>query len=98
VSKKLEFDAETVQNRTIDTWAEILVLAESTCLVLSKSMFVFAASFMRDPEACSVPIQYCSEDHPSHIAGTRKYFGENTLHRKFALTVDADASPLSSVR
>lgn len=59
---------------TIDTWAEILVLAQSTFLTVSRSMFSFAAHYMRYPEACSVYLDQCLKEATG--TGQIVYYGE----------------------
>jgi hypothetical protein len=43
----------------VDAWAEILVLSESSFLILSRSMFSFAAHYIRNPQACDVYLDQC---------------------------------------
>jgi len=44
-----------------DTWAEVVVLVDSDCLVISKSLFAFLAYYIRDETMCSVYISDCNE-------------------------------------
>jgi len=78
-----EVDPEAVYNGVIDTWAEMAVLADSACLVLTKSMFVFSSSHMRDPSACSVLIDHCED--AGERKGHNEYFGENIARRGFVV-------------
>eukprot|EP00804_Cyclotella_cryptica_P025525 CCRYP_012016-RB/>CCRYP_012016-RB protein AED:0.04 eAED:0.04 QI:128/1/1/1/0/0.5/2/187/735 len=65
-------DPATVYSGVLDTWAEMLVMAESTCLIISKSMFAFSSLHMRDPRACAVPLNFCND--PDHRKGDKEYF------------------------
>jgi hypothetical protein len=56
-------------------------LADSTCLLLSPSMYTFGASIMRDPETCSVPLHNCYNLYS--IDGNSQYYGEHIFHRGF---------------
>jgi hypothetical protein len=80
-AKPADFSAEQVYRGVIDTWAEMLVLADSTCLLLSPSMYTFGASIMRDPETCSVPLHNCY--NPYSIDGNSQYYGEHIYDRGF---------------
>jgi hypothetical protein len=74
-------DTATVYSGVIDTWAEMLVMAESTCLILSKSMFAFASLHMRDPRACAVSLHFCNDTE--HRKGDNQYFWENIYDHEF---------------
>ncbi|KAL7476924.1 hypothetical protein ACHAW6_006999 [Cyclotella cf. meneghiniana] len=78
-------DSTTVYNGVIDTWAEMLVMAESACLILSQSMFTFATLYMRDPRACAVPLHLCND--PNDRKGDKEYFAENLAERGFVTAI-----------
>ncbi|KAL7487481.1 hypothetical protein ACHAW6_013058 [Cyclotella cf. meneghiniana] len=58
----------------VDTWAEILVLAQSSFLVVSRSMFSFASYYIRSPRACAVYLDTCSFRATGN--GSITYYGE----------------------
>jgi hypothetical protein len=68
---------------TIDTWAEMLVLAQSSCFVAAKSMFSFGSLYMRDPSDCAVFLEHCEDS--AHRKGHYQYYGENVLMRGFVI-------------
>ena len=70
------FLKKDIHQGVVETWAEILVLAESKCLVISKSMFAFSAYYIRGPEECNVYLPKCED--PGEVKNTSKiYHGEN---------------------
>ncbi|KAL7482319.1 hypothetical protein ACHAW6_007986 [Cyclotella cf. meneghiniana] len=85
-------DHATVFSGVIDTWAEMLVMAESTCLILSKSMFTFASLHMRDPQACAVSLDFCND--PDHRKGDKKYFAENLAGNEFVVKIGKNTTRL----
>jgi hypothetical protein len=80
-TKRNDPDEPRVYNAVVDTWAEMLVLAESTCLILSRSMFSFGSLFMRNPQSCAVPIFRCAI--PAHREGRYEYYAESIYDRGF---------------
>jgi hypothetical protein len=81
----LKFDASdpAVFSGVIDSWAEMLILAESTCLIVSQSMFSFGSLYMRDTRGCAVFLHRC--DIPAHREGYFGYYGEAIYNRGFVL-------------
>ena len=79
--KSRAVNPSTVYRGVIDTWAEMLVMAKSTCLILSKSMFAFASLHMRDRGACAVSLHFCND--PDHRKGDKQYFWENIYEHDF---------------
>mmetsp|Transcript_47067 Transcript_47067/g.91865 ORF Transcript_47067/g.91865 Transcript_47067/m.91865 type:complete len:472 (+) Transcript_47067:257-1672(+) len=63
---KLETDTDDIQANihqgVIDTWAEVAVLVDSDCLIMSRSMFTFLAYYIRDETMCGVYIEDCNEN------------------------------------
>eukprot|EP00588_Corethron_pennatum_P000014 CAMPEP_0194294464 /NCGR_PEP_ID=MMETSP0169-20130528/50717_1 /TAXON_ID=218684 /ORGANISM="Corethron pennatum, Strain L29A3" /LENGTH=446 /DNA_ID=CAMNT_0039043321 /DNA_START=287 /DNA_END=1627 /DNA_ORIENTATION=- len=54
---------EEVRRGFIDTWAEVVVLIDSDCLIISRSMFSTLAYYIRDDrETCNVHILDCDDD------------------------------------
>jgi hypothetical protein len=78
-TQKIDTVDPSVLSGTIDTWAEMLVLSESTCLILSQSIFSLGALYMRNPEHCSVRLNKCSD--PAHREGHYTYYGEQIYKR-----------------
>jgi hypothetical protein len=70
----------------IDTWAEMLVLAQSSCFVAAKSMFSFGSLYMRDPSDCAVFLEQCKDS--AHRKGHYQYYGEAIYQRGFVLVED----------
>ena len=80
---QIERTDPSVAQGVIDTWAEMLVLAQSTCFIVSKSMFSFGSLYLRDPNDCAVFLGRC--DVPSHRAGYYSYYGEAIYNRGFVM-------------
>jgi hypothetical protein len=88
-----KFDAfdPAVTQGVIDTWAEMLVLSESTCLLLSQSMFSFASLYMRGPRDCVIHLNSCHV--PSHREGHNSYYAEQIYGRGWVIIRNA-TSPI----
>lgn len=71
---KVQTTDVTVLQGTIDAWAEILILAESKFLIVSRSMFSFAAHYTRNPKSCSVYLDQCVLRSTGQ--GSIVYYGE----------------------
>ena len=69
----------SVLSGTIDAWAEMLILSESACLLISQSMFSFGSLYMRYPGRCAVRLKSC--DIPAHREGHYSYYGEQVYER-----------------
>lgn len=82
--KKLNSTDQKVFQGMIDTWAEMLVLAKSTCFVLSKSMFSFGSSYMRGPNKCTVLLEFCELPSPAKRE-EMAFYGEAIYQRGFVL-------------
>jgi hypothetical protein len=84
----LKFDAldPVVINGVVDTWAEMLILAKSTCLIVSKSMFSFGSLYARDPQDCAVFLHRCDDE--AHRDGRFGYYGEAIYNRGFVVVED----------
>mmetsp|Transcript_28585 Transcript_28585/g.65349 ORF Transcript_28585/g.65349 Transcript_28585/m.65349 type:complete len:493 (-) Transcript_28585:797-2275(-) len=51
----------SVLQGVIDAVAEIVILVDSECLIMSKSMFSFLAYYIRGPKnRCNIPVQLCN--------------------------------------
>jgi acid phosphatase class B len=72
-----------VAQGVIDVWAEMWVLAQSTCFILSKSMFSFGSLYLRDPKKCSVYLERCQM--PAHRKGYYTLYGEAIYQRGFVV-------------
>jgi len=55
-------DTSQIHQGVIDAWAEVAVLVDSDCLIMSRSMFAFLAHYIRDETMCSVYISDCNEN------------------------------------
>lgn len=75
-------DGVGIYQGTMDTWAEILVLANSLCLVMSESMFSFAAQYIRGPKTCNVFLPRCDERNEVTKA-YNMYYGDNVINKKY---------------
>ena len=82
--QKMNSTDPTVAQGVIDTWAEMLVLAQSACFIVSKSMFSFGSLYLRDPNDCAVFLEQC--ELPSHRKGHYSYYGEAIYSRGFVLS------------
>ena len=80
---KLNVADKSVFQGTIDTWAEMTLLSQSTCFIASKSMFSFGALYMRDPNDCVVFLERC--ELISHRKGQYSYYGEAIYERGFVV-------------
>lgn len=76
-----------VLSGTIDTWAEMLILSKSTCLILSQSMFSFGALYIRDPGRCTIRLQRCHLRR--HRDGHYAYYGESIYKRGWVVYENA---------
>jgi hypothetical protein len=83
---KINATDPSVFQGTIDTWAEMLVLAQSSCLVAAKSMFSFGSLYMRDPSDCAVFLERCEDS--AHRKGHYQYYGEHIWQRGFVVVED----------
>jgi len=52
---------DKVHNGFLDTLAELAVLVDSSCLIMSKSMFSILAYYIRDDTTCNVYIPDCND-------------------------------------
>mmetsp|Transcript_15754 Transcript_15754/g.35453 ORF Transcript_15754/g.35453 Transcript_15754/m.35453 type:complete len:752 (-) Transcript_15754:371-2626(-) len=60
--KKDKHNTDSIQQGVIDMMAEIVVLVDSHCLIMSKSMFSFLAYYIRGPDdQCNVSTSQCNE-------------------------------------
>jgi len=67
--KKEKNDDQQILKGVIDAMAEVVILVDATCLVMSKSMFSFLAYYIRGAESrCSVFVDLCDQS-----AVNRKY-------------------------
>eukprot|EP00588_Corethron_pennatum_P009262 CAMPEP_0194272930 /NCGR_PEP_ID=MMETSP0169-20130528/6377_1 /TAXON_ID=218684 /ORGANISM="Corethron pennatum, Strain L29A3" /LENGTH=595 /DNA_ID=CAMNT_0039015723 /DNA_START=50 /DNA_END=1838 /DNA_ORIENTATION=- len=51
---------DDIHQGVLDTWAEVAVLVDSDCLVMSRSMFAFLAYYIRGETTCNVYIMDCN--------------------------------------
>ena len=75
----------SVLRGVIDIYAEMWILAQSSCFIVSNSMFSFGAYYMRDlmKKKCFVFIEKCEDWE--HVMGHFDYYGEAIYHRGFVL-------------
>ena len=86
-NKNIDATDQAVTQGVIDTWAEMLVLSESTCLLLSQSMFSFGSLYIRGARDCVVHLESCHI--PLHREGHYSYYGEN-IAEKVGLSVTVE--------
>ena len=79
VEKRKKLLKKDIYQGVVETWAEMLVLAESKCLVISKSMFAFSAYYIRGPKACNVYLPLC--DKPGEVESTSKVYHVENIFR-----------------
>jgi len=53
-------EKKIVHQGVLDTWAEVAVLVDSDCLIMSRSMFAFLAYYIRGGTKCNMYLQQCN--------------------------------------
>mmetsp|Transcript_45093 Transcript_45093/g.88233 ORF Transcript_45093/g.88233 Transcript_45093/m.88233 type:complete len:469 (-) Transcript_45093:172-1578(-) len=53
-------DNKEIDQGVLDTWAEVAVLVDSDCLILSSSLFSFLAYYIRGDTTCNVYLPECN--------------------------------------
>jgi len=57
-----DMNMNDIDQGVLDTWAEIGVLVDSDCLIMSKSMFSFLAYYIRGEKSCNVYMPDCNDN------------------------------------
>ena len=61
----------------MDGWADLVVLVDSECLVLTNSMFSFAAYYIRGPHTCNIHAAECDSETIAEYSHRYAYESED---------------------